>query len=114
MSLLCAEYDNKDIVVANGNPPPLTTLEQGDPNTNPHYPASHTPHATQVGGPWHANYGSVATMNSITSMGRRKPPRKKRYRLPFLILLAFDWGMVIFFSIVVEGVSGRYDESWRM
>ena len=47
------------------------------------------------------NYGSVTTLQSI----QQKPaPRIKRYRIPFLILLAFDFGMVIFLSIICSEV----------
>lgn len=47
------------------------------------------------------NYGSVSTLQSI----QQKPaPRIKRYRIPFLILLVFDFGMVIFLSIICSQV----------
>ena len=43
-------------------------------------------------------YGSVSS-SSLPSSGRQKP-KVKRYRLPFLILLVFDCGLVIFLSII--------------
>lgn len=48
-----------------------------------------------------AQYGSVATGN----LSRKRAPRSKRYRLPFLILLAFEWGLVVFLSIICTKVS---------
>ena len=51
------------------------------------------------------NYGSVSTLQSI----QQKPaPKIKRYRIPFLILLAFDFGMVIFLSIICSEVCFSY------
>ena len=44
-------------------------------------------------------YGSVSDGSSLPSTGRNKPKRK-RYRLPFLILLVFDFGLVVFLSII--------------
>ena len=44
-----------------------------------------------------AHYGSVSS--SLPSQGRNKT-KWKRYRLPFLILLFFDCGLVIFLSII--------------
>lgn len=47
------------------------------------------------------NYGSVSTLQSI----QQKPaPRNKRYRIPLLILLVFDFGMVVFLSIICSEV----------
>ncbi len=43
-----------------------------------------------------SRYGSV----SMSVSNRRKTPLDKRYRLPLLILLGFDWGMVVFLSII--------------
>ena len=56
----------------------------------PHLPGG--PHGN-VGG----HYGSVSS--SVQSHGRNKM-KWKRYRLPFLILLFFDCGLVIFLSII--------------
>jgi hypothetical protein len=50
-----------------------------------------------VAGHQNGQYGSVSS--SIPSQGRNKTKRK-RYRLPFLILLFFDCGLVIFLSII--------------
>ena len=50
-----------------------------------------------VAGHHNAQYGSVSS--SLPSQGRNKTKRK-RYRLPFLILLFFDCGLVIFLSII--------------
>ena len=47
------------------------------------------------------NYGSVSTLQSIQ---QRDSPKIKRYRIPFLILVAFDFGMVIFLSIICSEV----------
>ena len=47
------------------------------------------------------NYGSVTTLQSIQ---QRTAPKIKRYRIPFLILLAFDFGMVIFLYIICSEV----------
>ena len=47
------------------------------------------------------NYGSVSTLQSAQ---QKTPTKIKRYRLPFLILLAFDFGMVIFLSIICSEV----------
>ena len=44
-------------------------------------------------------YGSVSDGSSLPSTGRNNP-KKKRYRLPFLILLVFDFGLVVFLSII--------------
>lgn len=48
------------------------------------------------------SYGSVSTLQSIQ---QKAPPKVKRYRIPFLILIAFDFGMVIFLSIICSEVS---------
>lgn len=56
-----------------------------------------------VNGQWPTTYGSVTT--SIASQRSRKLVSGKRYRIPFFILLSFNWGLVIFFSIVVSSVS---------
>ena len=48
------------------------------------------------------NYGSVSTLQSIQ---QKAPPKVKRYRIPFLVLMAFDFGMVIFLSIICSEVS---------
>ena len=50
----------------------------------------------------HGNYGSVSTLQSIQ---QKAPPKVKRYRIPFLVLIAFDFGMVIFLSIICSEVS---------
>ena len=43
-----------------------------------------------------SRYGSVSAYPP-----QRKPhPRVKRYRLPLLILLGFDWGLVVFLSVI--------------
>ena len=47
------------------------------------------------------NYGSVSTLQSIQP---KVTPKIKRYRIPFLILIAFDFGMVIFLSIICSEV----------
>ena len=47
------------------------------------------------------NYGSVSTLQSIQ---QKVTPKIKRYRIPFLILIAFDFGMVIFLSIICSEV----------
>ena len=47
------------------------------------------------------NYGSVSTLQSIQ---QKSAPKTKRYRIPFLILLVFDFGMVIFLSIICTEV----------
>lgn len=47
------------------------------------------------------NYGSVSTLQSIQ---QKDSPKIKRYRIPFLILVAFDFGMVIFLSIICSEV----------
>jgi len=44
-------------------------------------------------------YGSVSTLQSSPA---KKTPSMKRYRLPFLILLVFDWGLVVFLSIIAQ------------
>ncbi len=44
-----------------------------------------------------SRYGSVS---STVPNGRKTMSKEKRYRLPLLILLGFDWGMVIFLSII--------------
>ena len=60
------------------------------------------------------NYGSVSTLQSI----QQKPaPRIKRYRIPFLILLVFDFGMVIFLSIICSEVGlqwSHYQGLWAL
>ena len=54
--------------------------------------------AGNAGGEMHnTQYGSVSS--SLPSNGRNKT-KWKRYRLPFLILLVFDCGLVIFLSII--------------
>lgn len=49
-------------------------------------------------------YGSVSTLQSSPA---KKTPSMKRYRLPFLILLVFDWGLVVFLSIICSVVSNN-------
>ena len=53
--------------------------------------------AVSNAGQHNTQYGSVS--GSLPSNGRPKP-KGKRYRLPFLILLVFDCGLVIFLSII--------------
>lgn len=45
-----------------------------------------------------SRYGSVST--TASNAAQKKPPHGKRYRLPLLILLGFDWGLVVFLSII--------------
>ena len=49
-------------------------------------------------------YGSVSTLQSNQ---QRKVVRGKRYRLAFLILLAFDLGLIVFLSIICTQVHER-------
>ncbi len=83
---------------------------------SPPFPPNHTQH-TQHHPPMTAlptttvnetrqwpTYGSVTTMSVSSQANRAKPVTTKRYRLPFIILLAFDWGLVVFFSVVVMQV----------
>ena len=57
------------------------------------------------------NYGSVSTLQSI----QQKPaPKIKRYRIPFLILLAFDFGMVIFLSVICSEVGQVSACTWSI
>ena len=48
-----------------------------------------------------AQYGSVSTIQSSQTT---RPPNPKRYRLPFLILLVFDFGLIVFLSIICSVV----------
>ena len=48
-----------------------------------------------------AQYGSVSTIQSSQAT---RPPKPKRYRLPFLILLVFDFGLIVFLSIICSVV----------
>ena len=45
-----------------------------------------------------SRYGSLSTTASNTT--QKKTSQMKRYRLPLLILLGFDWGLVVFLSII--------------
>lgn len=47
-------------------------------------------------------YGSVSTIQS--SQTTRPPATSKSYRLPFLILLVFDFGLIVFLSIICSVV----------
>lgn len=77
------------------NTEPVTETEP--PLAVPHGHRTQLPHMPLRDG----NYGSVSTLQSI----QQKPaPRIKRYRIPFLILLVFDFGMVIFLSIICSEV----------
>jgi hypothetical protein len=62
---------------------------------------------------WPTTYGSVGPGSLAGSLAshaqNRKPVKRKRYRIPFLILLAFDWGLVVFLSVVVMKVRGGGD-----
>ena len=51
-------------------------------------------------------YGSVSTIQS--SQTTRPPATPKRYRLPFLILLVFDFGLIVFLSIICSVVGVIY------
>ena len=48
-----------------------------------------------------AQYGSVSTIQSSQAT---RPSNPKRYRLPFLILLVFDFGLIVFLSIICSVV----------
>ena len=48
-----------------------------------------------------AQYGSVSTVQSSQAT---RPLKPKRYRLPFLILLVFDFGLIVFLSIICSVV----------
>ena len=51
-------------------------------------------------------YGAIPPTNQDAHRSQRKRDgRRKRYRLPFLILLTFDWGLMIFLSIICAEVS---------
>lgn len=45
-----------------------------------------------------SRYGSVST--TVSNHRSKTVSGQKRYRLPLLILLGFDWGMVVFLSII--------------
>ncbi|XP_064399305.1 stAR-related lipid transfer protein 3-like isoform X2 [Halichondria panicea] len=51
-----------------------------------------------------SRYGSMSTTVST----QRKTVNEKRYRLPLLILLGFDWGIVVFMSIICFVLNGAY------
>ena len=54
-------------------------------------------------------YGSVSTLQSTTQA--KRAPTNKRFRLPFFIILVFDWGLVIFLSIICSVVSSSSIQS---
>ena len=62
-----------------------------------------------------SHYGSVPPLLPVSAdtypSSRRKSTRK-RYRLPFLILLVFDWGLVVFLSIICSEVSDTDCDCW--
>lgn len=86
------------VVTSTGIYPQLHALAPGDPNVSTP-PAAALPlaMATQAAHNAQSQYGSVSS--SLPSSGRAKP-KGKRYRLPFLILLVFDCGLVVFLSII--------------
>ena len=102
-----AEYDDDDDERGEGEVSPVYP---------PAYPSSTRPHQIQPAPvttlrttvpaetrQW-PTYGSVATMSVTSQPNRAKTTPTKRYRLPLIILLAFDWGLVVFFSVVVMKV----------
>jgi len=78
------------------SPSPLTL--------NPHngHPVLYPGVAPSIAARSISNYGSMAGHSLTSQFGRKKKVGGKRYRLPLLILLALDWGLIILFSIVVN------------
>ncbi len=69
--------------VANGVPHTTVLIDNQSPGNNDNQSRT-------------SRYGSMSTTIST----QRKTVNEKRYRLPLLILLGFDWGIVIFMSII--------------
>lgn len=69
----------------------------GNPNPPPTVVVDHLTADNQSRG---SRYGSVSTTVSVTTPQKRVPTQWRRYRLPLLILLAFNWGLVVFLSLI--------------
>lgn len=54
------------------------------------------------------NYGAVTPRDSpAPPQAPSNQNKAKRYRLPFLIILGFDWGLVVFLSVLLAKVNVR-------